>query len=130
VQHLRNLVERYEPSVPILARLWKDCALQPVWVAVGHALFKIATPEAMDALLSSIEDQDWFARHIAIKAVFARGSTVAFDYLDERFQITDGNHGILADVLHFLWNGGVGSNCEDRLEGREGRDRADFGPHV
>jgi len=44
---------------------------------------------------------------------------VAFDYLDERFQITDGNHGILADVLHFLWNGGVGSNCEDRLEGRE-----------
>ena len=62
VQHLRNLVdllgrERYEPSVPILARLWKDCALQPVWVAVGHALFKIATPETMDALLSSIEDQ-------------------------------------------------------------------------
>ena len=33
--HLRNLVdrigqERYEPGVPILARLWKDCALQPV----------------------------------------------------------------------------------------------------
>src|SRR5262245_40118041 len=50
VQLLRNLVnllgrERYEPSVPILERLWKDCALQPVWVAVGHALFEIATPE-------------------------------------------------------------------------------------
>jgi hypothetical protein len=39
--------ERYEPSVPTLTRLWKDCALQPAWVAVGHALFKIATPKAM-----------------------------------------------------------------------------------
>jgi hypothetical protein len=120
VEHLRNLVdllgrERFEPSVPILARLWEDCALQPVWVAAGQALFKIATPEAMDALLSSIEDQDWFARHIAIKAVFARGSTPAFDYLDERFGILDGKHWILADIFHFLWNGGVGSNCEDRL---------------
>src|SRR5215467_11134298 len=120
VAHLRNLVdllgrECYAPGVPILARLWKDCALQPVWVAVGHALFKIATPEAMTALLSSIEDQDWFARHMAIKAAFARGSSVAFDYLDERFWIADGKHWILVDVFHFLWNGGVGSNREDRL---------------
>jgi len=36
---------------PLLARLWKDCALNPVWSGAGHALFKIATPEAMAALL-------------------------------------------------------------------------------
>ena len=86
VRHLRNLIdllgrERYEPSVPILARLWKDCALQPVWVAVGHALFEIATPEATAAFLSSIEDQDSFARHMAIKRPLpvdlARRSTIS-----------------------------------------------------
>jgi hypothetical protein len=41
VNHLQSLIdlfrrEHYEPAVPILARLWKDCALQPVWTAVGH----------------------------------------------------------------------------------------------
>jgi hypothetical protein len=98
--HLWDLVdllgrERYEPGVPILARLWQDCALQPVWTAVGHALFKIATPEAMAVLLSSIEDHDQFGRHMAIKAAFARGSSAAFDYLDERFRIAEGKHWIL-----------------------------------
>jgi hypothetical protein len=121
VRNLRNLVdllgrERYEPAVPILARLWKDCALQPVWIAVGHALFKIATPEAMAVLLSSIEDQDSFAQHMAIKAAFARGSSAAFDYLDERFGIVDGKHWILAHVLYFLRDGGIGSNPEDCLK--------------
>jgi hypothetical protein len=119
--HLRSLVdllgrERYEPGVPILARLWKDCALHNVWVAAGHALFDIATPEAMAVLLSSIEDHDWFGRHMAIKAAFASGSTAAFDYLDERFGITDGRHWIVPDVLRILWNGGFGSTLEDRLK--------------
>jgi hypothetical protein len=118
--HLRSLVdllgrERYEPSVPILARLWKDCALQPVWVAVGHALFKIATPEAMAVLLSSIEDHDSFGRHMAIKAAFARGSNAAFDCFDQRFGIADGGHWILTDLLYFLRRDGVGSTLEDRL---------------
>ena len=118
---LRNLIdllgrERYEPAVPILARLWKDCALQPVWVAVGHALFKIATTDAMAVLLSSIEDQDSFARHMAIKAAFARGSSAAFDYLDERFGIADGKHWILVYVLYFLRDGGIGSDPEDCLK--------------
>jgi hypothetical protein len=36
VNHLQSLVdllgrERCKPGVPVLARLWKDCALQPVW---------------------------------------------------------------------------------------------------
>jgi len=120
VRHLEDLVdllgrERYEPAVPLLARLWKDCALNPVWSGAGHALFKIATPEAMAALLSSIEDHDWFGRHMAIKAAFAHGSAAAFDYLDERFGIADGRHWIWPDVLRFLWNGGVGSTLEDRL---------------
>src|SRR5262245_42372239 len=118
--HLRSLVdllggERYEPGVQILARLWKDCALSPVWSAAGHALFNIATPEAMVALLSSIEDYDWFGRHMAIKAAFAGGSSAAFDYLDERFGIGEGRHWILTDVLHFLCHGGIGSTLEDRL---------------
>jgi hypothetical protein len=89
-----------------------------VWVSVGHALFKIATPEAMAVLLSLIEDHDSFARHMAIKAAFARGSKAAFDYLDERFGILEGKHWILVDVLFFLRNGGIGSNLEDRLNDR------------
>src|SRR5262249_6044648 len=118
--HLRSLVdllgrERYAPGVPLLARLWKECALEPVRVAAGHALFEIATPEAMAALLSSIEDHDGFARHMAIKAAFGAGSTAAFDYLDERFGIAEGRHWIWPGVLRFLWNGGVGSTLEDRL---------------
>jgi hypothetical protein len=120
VNHLQSLVnllgrERYEPAVPILARLWKDCALQPVWTAVGHALFNIATPEAMAVLLSSIEDYDCFGRHMAIKAVFAHGSSAAFDYFDERFGIADGRHSSLTDVLRFVCKGGFGSTLEDRL---------------
>src|SRR5262249_40364999 len=71
VRHLEDLVdllgrERYEPAVPLLARLWKDCALSPVRTAAGHALFEIATPEAMTVLMSAIEDHDWFGRHMAI----------------------------------------------------------------
>jgi HEAT repeat protein len=83
VEELRCLVkllgkERYHQSVPALSRLWKECALQPVWVPVGHALFNIGTPEAMETLVPLIEDHDWFARHMAFKAVFARGSGAAF----------------------------------------------------
>jgi len=52
---------------------------------------------------------------MAIKAAFAAGSTAAFDYLDERFGIAEGRHWIWPDVLRFLWNGGVGSTLEDRL---------------
>ena len=120
VGHLRGLVrllgrERYEPSVPVLVRLWKGCALEPVWVAVGHALFEIATPEAMAVLMSAIEDHNSFGQHMAIKAAFAAGSTAAFDYLDERFGIADGRHWIWPGVLRFLWNGGVGSTLENRL---------------
>jgi hypothetical protein len=120
-RHLRDLVdllgrERYEPGVPILARLWKECALHNVRVAAGHALFRIATPEAMAALLSAIEDHDDFGRHMAIKAAFAYDSSAAFDSLDERFGITDGRHWIWPDVFRFLWNGGLGSTLEDRLK--------------
>ena len=122
VPHLWNLVnvlgrERYEPSVPALAHLWKDCALLPVWAAVGHALFKIATPEATAALVSSIEDHDpmMFAQHMALKAVFARGSSAAFDYLDERFGIADGKHWILVHVLNFLCMASIEPNPNDRL---------------
>src|SRR5215813_12070097 len=79
VDHLWSLVdvlgrERYGPGVPILAQLWKECALHLVWEAAGHALFKIATPEAMAVLMSAIEDHDRFGRHMALKAAFACGS--------------------------------------------------------
>ena len=94
--------ERYEPAVPTLAQLWRDCALQPVWVQVGHALFAIATPEAMDALRSLIEDHDNFARHMAFKSVFIRGSSEAFDYFERNYGITDGEHWLLAHILSFL----------------------------
>src|SRR5258708_3009064 len=120
-RHLQDLVnllgrERYEPGVPLLARLWNDCALHNVRVAAGHALFRIATQEAMAALLSAIEDHDDFGRHMAIKAAFAHGSSAAFDSLNERFGIVEGRHWILPNVLRFLWNGGLGSTLEDRLK--------------
>src|SRR5262244_416152 len=47
-QHLREIVlqlgdERYEPAIPMLARLWRECAVEPVRVAAGHALFAMET---------------------------------------------------------------------------------------
>src|SRR5262245_45707611 len=36
----------YEPAVPALARLWRDCALIPVRGAAGHALREIGSPAA------------------------------------------------------------------------------------
>lgn len=76
----------------------------------------------MVVLLSSIEDHDRFGRHMAIKAAFARESSAAFDYFDERFGITHGKHWMLIDVLYFLLRGAItsprvpiGSTLEDRL---------------
>jgi hypothetical protein len=121
IGNLRPLVdllgkEHYHQSVPALSRLWKECALQPVWRKVGHALFEIGTPEAMEALLSSIEDHDWFARHMAFKAAFARGSGAAFDYLNARYGIATSEHWILGHVLGFLPSNAKGQDRQDRLK--------------
>jgi hypothetical protein len=120
VEHLRTCVnllaeERYGPAVPLLSRLWVECALDPVWVAVGHALFAIGTQEALAALLFLLEDQEHFAQHMAIKAVFARGSGPAYEYFDTRFGIADGRHWVLWHVFSFLSEGGLGSAPHDNL---------------
>lgn len=108
--------ERYDPAVPTLARLWRECALQPVWVKVGHALFEIATPNALEALRSLTEDHENFAQHMAFKAVFVRGSTEAFDHFDRLYSISRGEHWLLPHLLYFLHTGGIGVDPEHMLD--------------
>jgi hypothetical protein len=104
---------RHEPAVPLLAQLWQDCALQPVWVAVGHALFEIGTGESLSSLLTLLEDPDYFAHHMAIKAVFARGSGPAYEYFDAHWCIADGCHWLLPQLFDFLGRGGLDSAPRD-----------------
>jgi hypothetical protein len=70
---------RYEPAVPLLARLWADCPLVPVRVAVGHALRAIATPDARAVLSSTLDDADHFSVFMAVRAVFDADPFAAFD---------------------------------------------------
>jgi HEAT repeat protein len=54
-------------AVPILARLWSDCALIPVRDAAGHALRAIGTPEARAALEALIDDAEPFSVFLAVR---------------------------------------------------------------
>lgn len=76
---------KYEPAVPSLCRLWRECALLPVRAAVGHALFDIGTAEAWSALEAMIDDYDHLSQHLAIKVIFTRNSSTAYDVLSPRF---------------------------------------------
>lgn len=77
--------ERYVPAVPLLTRLWSDCALQPVWVAAGHALRNIGTPEALLALQDAIEDSDHLSVFLAVRATFDEDPKAAYDRFAPRF---------------------------------------------
>lgn len=98
----------WEPAIPVLVRLWAECALTPVRIAVGRALFEFGTPETMAALVTQLEDHDYFGRYMALMAVFAQGSGAAYDYLDRRFGIVEGKHWVLKDVFGFLDGSGPG----------------------
>jgi hypothetical protein len=92
---------RYEPAIPTLARLWRECALVPVRTAVGHALFHINTEEAQRALESMIEDADNFSVLMAVKAVFARDPDRAYDYFENRLR--EAKSGSSAVAHQALW---------------------------
>ncbi|MGZ5919882.1 MAG: hypothetical protein ACXWJV_08800, partial [Hyphomicrobium sp.] len=66
-------------AVPILARLWSDCALVPVRDAAGHALRAIGTPEARAALEALIEDREHFSVFLAVQAIFDADPNRAYD---------------------------------------------------
>jgi hypothetical protein len=63
----------HAPAVPLLARLWTGCPVEPVRIAAGHALFDAECPEADAALLATADDQDVLCAHLAAKAVLRRG---------------------------------------------------------
>lgn len=91
VGHLEELVRtlgaaRYEPAIPTLAQLWRECALVPVRVSVGHALFAMQTEDARSALESMIEDSDHLSLFLGVRAVFDRNPSRAHNYFELRFR--------------------------------------------
>lgn len=91
VTHLEGIVRklgaaRYEPAIPTLAQLWRECALVPVRIAVGHALFAMHTEDARYALESMIEDSDHLSLFLGVRAVFDRDPDRAYDYFELRFR--------------------------------------------
>jgi hypothetical protein len=77
---------RYEPAIPTLARIWRECALVPVRINAGHALFAMQTDEARSVLESMIEDSDHLSSFLGVRAVFDRDPDRAFDYFEHRFR--------------------------------------------
>jgi len=89
--HLGNLARklgaaRYEAALPTLAQLWRECALVPVRVAAGHALFAMGTDEARSVLESMIEDSDHLSVFLGVKAVFDRDPSQAYNYFERRYR--------------------------------------------
>lgn len=78
---------KHTTAVPLLAKLWADCALQPVRVAAGHALRNIGTPEARKALLDLIEDSDHPSAYLAIATTFDEDAATAFDRFSHYFEV-------------------------------------------
>jgi hypothetical protein len=76
---------RLTSAVPVLAKLWSDCALVPVRYATGHALRSIGTEEARSALESMIEDADYLSVFLAVRAVFDTNPSTAFDRFARHF---------------------------------------------
>jgi hypothetical protein len=72
---------RQTSAVPVLAKLWSDCALLPVRQAAGHALRSIGTEAARSALEAMIEDADHLSVFLAVRAVFDANPSTAFDRL-------------------------------------------------
>lgn len=92
--------EKYEPAIPVLADLWRSCALVPLRVTSGHALFEIGTDAAFDTLEERLTDPDEFSVHMAIKAAFVRSPDTAFDRLS--FCLSDEDPARANQILQFL----------------------------
>jgi hypothetical protein len=77
---------KYEAAVPALAQLWKECAVEPVRVAAGHALRDIGTFAARAALKELVWDADRFSVFMAVRALFDEDPASAFDRLSGHFE--------------------------------------------
>jgi hypothetical protein len=76
---------RFEPAIPTLVELWKECAVEPVRIACGHALRSIGSREAREALTDTIQDADHFSVFIAVRAVFDADLVGAFEHFTPYF---------------------------------------------
>ncbi len=86
---IRKLGEaRYEPAIPLLARIWCEHIHRPLRVDAGHALFAMKSGEARSALESMIEDDDHLSRFLGVRAVFERDPDRAYDHFEPRFRDT------------------------------------------
>jgi hypothetical protein len=99
--------DKQESAVPLLAKLWSDCALEPVRIAAGHALRAIGNGEARAALEALIEDADDLSVVLAVRAVFDADPATAFDrftsYFDPRRVSQPDGRVIPQEVLNSLW---------------------------
>ncbi len=83
---IRRLAKaKYEPAVPTLAQLWRECALEPVRVATGHALREIGSVAARAALKELISDADHLSVFLAVRASFDEHPASAFERLAPHF---------------------------------------------
>lgn len=98
---------RYEPAIPTLARIWRECALAPVRADAGHALFAMRTDEARSVLESMIEDSDHLSLFLGVRAVFDRNPDRAYDYFEHRFpEPRSGSPAVARQALGLLAPGG------------------------
>jgi hypothetical protein len=72
---------KYEPAIPTLAAIWRECGLVPLRNAAGHALRQIGTPEARAVLVELIEDSNHLSVFMAVRAIFDAAPMEAFDKL-------------------------------------------------
>jgi hypothetical protein len=79
-------VARYDPAVPLLAKLWHDCPLVPVRTPAGYALRAIGSPAARSALVELIDDADELSVVQAVRAIFDADPAQAFEKLADYFR--------------------------------------------
>lgn len=77
---------RYEDAVPILAELWRNCALSPLRTAAGHALREIGSQSARAALWEMLDDSDHLSSYLGVRAYFDDDPLAAFDRLAPYFE--------------------------------------------
>jgi hypothetical protein len=99
-------LEKSEAAVPALAQLWKECAVTPLRVAAGHALRKIGTPAARQALKEEIEGFELISSFLAVRAIFDEEPATAYQrtlhYFDESLVGAPGGAAIPGQILNLF----------------------------
>jgi hypothetical protein len=121
--HLATLVRRLGETgdvhvLPVLIRLWQECALKPVRDAVGDVLFDMRTPKAWGALQATINEGDPLSTFLGIKVVFERDPLKAYDYFAPYFAEARADTTVPSQVLSFF------SPCSFSSQGPQWLDNA------